>query len=114
MSELDELRRKRMAELQQQAGNQQQAMQQQMQQQQMQQEMEKEKKQILMQILTPEARSRLTNLKLAKPDLVNQIEIQLIQSAQSGSLRGKVTDEQLKVLLSQISGQKRQIHITRK
>ncbi len=67
-----------------------------------------------MQILTPEARSRLTNLKLAKPDLVNQIEIQLIQSAQSGSLRGKVTDEQLKVLLSQISGQKRQIHITRK
>ena len=59
-----------------------------------------------MQILTPEARSRLTNLKLAKPDLVNQIEIQLIQSAQSGSLRGKVTDEQLKVLLSQISGQK--------
>ncbi|WP_413828488.1 DNA-binding protein, partial [Methanobrevibacter sp. UBA46] len=84
------------------------------QQQQMQQEMEKEKKQILMQILTPEARSRLTNLKLAKPDLVNQIEIQLIQSAQSGSLRGKVTDEQLKVLLSQISGQKRQIHITRK
>ena len=82
MSELDELRRKRMAELQQQAGNQQQAMQQQMQQQQMQQEMEKEKKQILMQILTPEARSRLTNLKLAKPDLVNQIEIQLIQSAQ--------------------------------
>ena len=41
MSELDELRRKRMAELQQQAGNQQQAMQQQMQQQQMQQEMEK-------------------------------------------------------------------------
>ena len=114
MSELDELRRKRMAELQQQEGNQQQAMQQQMQQQQMQQEMEKEKKQILMQILTPEARSRLTNLKLAKPDLVNQIEIQLIQSAQSGSLRGKVTDEQLKVLLSQISGQKRQIHITRK
>ena len=40
MSELEDLRRKRMAELQAQAGNQQQAMQQQMQQQQMQQEME--------------------------------------------------------------------------
>ena len=114
MSELEELRRKRMAELQAQAGNQQQAMQQQMQQQQMQQEIEEQKKQIMMQILTPEARSRLTNLKLTKPDLVNQIELQLIQSAQAGSLRGKVTDDQLKVLLSQIAGQKRQIHITRK
>ena len=114
IAELEDLRRKRMAELQAQAGNQQQAMQQQMQQQQMQQEMEEQKKQIMMQILTPEARSRLTNLKLTKPDLVNQIELQLIQSAQAGSLRGKVTDDQLKVLLSQIAGQKRQIHITRK
>jgi len=41
-------------------------------------------------------------------------ELQLIQSAQAGSLRGKVTDEQLKVLLRQIAGQKREIKITRK
>ena len=95
MSELDELRRKRMAELQQQAGNQQQAMQQQMQQQQMQQEMEREKKQILMQILP---RSSEVLPILIEADLVNQIEIQH-STAQSGSLRGKVTDEQLKVLL---------------
>ncbi len=114
MSELDEIRRKRMAELEQQYNNQQQAAQQQVEQQRMQQEFEQQKKQILMQILTPEARSRLTNLKLTKPELVNNIEIQLIQSAQAGSLKGKVTDEQLKVLLSQIAGQKRQINITRK
>ena len=43
-----------------------------------------------------------------------QIELQLIQSAQAGSLRGKVTDDQLKVLLRQIAGQKREIKITRK
>lgn len=119
MSDLDEIRQKRMAELQAQqaAAQQQQAQQQQaaqMQQQEAQAQFEAQKKQILGQIMTPEARNRLANLKLTKPELVNQIELQLIQSAQSGSLRGKVTDEQLKVLLRQIAGQKREIKITRK
>ncbi|WP_458403376.1 DNA-binding protein [Methanobrevibacter sp.] len=120
MSDLDEIRRKRMAELQaQQAAMQnQQAQQQQLAQMQQQeaqrQQFEAQKKQILGQIMTPEARTRLGNLKLTKPELVEQIELQLIQSAQAGSLRGKVTDEQLKVLLRQISGQKRDIKITRK
>ncbi len=118
MSDLDEIRQKRMAELQaQQAAMQNQAQQQavaQAQQQEAQAQFEAQKKQILAQILTPEARNRLGNLKLTKPELVNNIEIQLIQSAQAGSLRGKVTDEQLKVLLRQIAGQKREIKITRK
>ena len=118
MSELDEIRQKRMAELQaQQAAMQNQAQQQAMaqaQQQEAQAQFEAQKKQILGQIMTPEARQRLANLKLTKPDLVNNIEIQLIQSAQAGSLRGKVTDDQLKVLLRQIAGQKREIKITRK
>ena len=118
MSDLDEIRQKRMAELQaQQAAMQNQAQQQavaQAQQQEAQAQLEAQKKQILGQIMTSEARERLSNLKLTKPELVGQIEIQLIQSAQSGSLRGKVTDEQLKVLLRQIAGQKREIKITRK
>ena len=118
MSELDEIRQKRMAELQaQQAAMQNQAQQQAMaqaQQQEAQAQFEAQKKQILAQIMTSEARNRLANLKLTKPELVNNIEIQLIQSAQAGSLRGKVTDEQLKVLLRQIAGQKREIKITRK
>ena len=118
MSDLDEIRRKRMAELQaQQAAAQNQVQQQAMaqaQQQEAQAQFEAQKKQILGQIMTPEARQRLANLKLTKPEMVGQIEIQLIQSAQAGSLRGKVTDEQLKVLLRQIAGQKREIKITRK
>ena len=118
MSDLDEIRQKRMAELQAQQAAAQQAQQQQAVQQAQQQEaqaqFEAQKKQILGQILTPETRNRLANLRLTKPELVNQIELQLIQSAQAGSLRGKVTDEQLKVLLKQIAGQKREIKITRK
>lgn len=118
MSDLDEIRQRRMAELQaQQAAAQNQAQQQAMaqaQQQEAQAQFEAQKKQLLGQILTPEARQRLANLKLTKPEMVEQIELQLIQSAQAGSLRGKVTDEQLKVLLKQIAGQKREIKITRK
>ena len=118
MSDLDEIRQKRMAELQaQQAAAQNQAQQQAMaqaQQQEAQAQFEAQKKQILGQIMTPEARQRLANLKLTKPELVSNIELQLIQSAQAGSLRGKVTDDQLKVLLRQIAGQKREIKITRK
>ena len=120
MSELDEIRKRRMAELQQQAAmnaDPQQIAQQQMAQQQaaqQQAEMEAQLKQAMKQILTPEARGRLDNLRLTKPELVQNIEIQLLQSAQAGSLRGKVTDEQLKVLLKNLMGQKREIHITRR
>ena len=116
MSELDEIRKRRMAELQQQAAmnaDPQQLAQQQAAQQQ-QAEMEAQLKQAMKQILTPEARGRLDNLRLTKPELVQNIEIQLLQSAQAGSLRGKVTDEQLKVLLKNLMGQKREIHITRR
>lgn len=121
MSDLDEIRQKRMAELQaqqaaaqQQQAQQQQVAAQQMQQQEAQAKFEAQKKQILGQIMTSEARNRLANLKLTKPELVNQIELQLIQSAQAGSLRGKVTDDQLKVLLRQKKKKKREIKITRK
>jgi programmed cell death protein 5 len=111
MSDLDELRRKRMEELQKQAMI---SENQQIQQQQMQQEMEMQKKQVMMQILTPEARSRLANIRLTKPEFVDQIELQLIQLAQSGRVQNKITDEQLKDLLKRLSGQKREINITRK
>ena len=121
MSELDEIRKRRMAELQQQqaamnADPQQLAQQQLLEQQaaQQQAEMQAQLKQAIKQILTPEARGRLDNLRLTKPELVQNIEIQLLQSAQAGSLRGKVTDEQLKVLLKNLMGQKREIHITRR
>ncbi|MDR3222491.1 MAG: DNA-binding protein [Methanobrevibacter sp.] len=107
MTDLDELRQKRMAELQQQAiANENQ--------QKMQQELEMQKKQTMIQILTPEARDRLGSLRLTKPDFVNQIELQLIQIAQSGNLRSKITDDQLKDLLKRVSGTKREINIRRK
>ncbi|MGZ4857135.1 MAG: DNA-binding protein [Methanobacteriaceae archaeon] len=115
MSDIDELRRKRMEELQKQAA--QQATQQStdaQSQERMRQEMEAQKRQVLMQLLTPEARSRLANLRLTKPEFVEQIELQLIQLAQMGKIKSKITDEQLKQLLRQLTTQKRDINIIRK
>ena len=66
----------------------------------------------MMQILTPEARSRLANIRLTRPEFVDQIELQLIQLAQMGRVKAKITDEQLKELLKKLAGQKRDINIT--
>ena len=113
MSDIEEIRRRRMQELQQQAA--QQAQQQApdaQSQEQMRRELEAQKRQAMMQILTPEARSRLANLRLTKPEFVDQIELQLIQLAQMGRVSSKITDEQLKGLLRKLAGQKREINIT--
>ncbi len=115
MSDIEELRRRRMQELQQQSA--QQSTQQSADaesQEQMRRELEAQKKQAMMQLLTPEARSRLANLRLTKPEFVDQIELQLIQLAQMGKIKSKITDEQLKELLQSLAGKKREINITRR
>ncbi|HMK53380.1 MAG TPA: DNA-binding protein [Methanobacteriaceae archaeon] len=113
MSDIEEIRRRRMEQLQQQAD--QQPTQQDVEaQERMRQEMEAQKRQVMIQILTPEARGRLANLRLTRPEYVDQIELQLIQLAQMGRITSKITDEQLKELLRKMAGQKKEINITRK
>lgn len=68
--------------------------------------MEMAKQEALRKILTPEARSRLANLKIVKPELVEQLETQLIQLAQSGRIQIPITDEQLKKILIQLTGKR--------
>jgi programmed cell death protein 5 len=75
-------------------------------------EVQAQKESILRQILTPEARQRLTNIKMVKPQFAEQIEMQLIQLASTGRLKGQVTDEQLKALLQQLQGKERERKIT--
>ena len=75
-------------------------------------EVQAQKDSILRQILSPEARSRLTNIKMVKPQVAEQIELQLIQLASSGRLKGRVSDEQLKALLQQIMGRERERKVT--
>ncbi len=65
-------------------------------------QLELQKEALLRRILTPEARARLSNLKLVRPDLTRIIEEQLIALAQTGRIRVPVTDRELKQLLLQI------------
>ncbi|MHA2193184.1 MAG: DNA-binding protein [Candidatus Thorarchaeota archaeon] len=103
--ELDEIRQRKLASLKEQALDDQVREQQVA-------EAQAQKEAILRQILTPEARSRLTNIRMVKPQVAEQIELQLIQLASSGRLKARVTDEQLKTLLQQITGQERERKIS--
>lgn len=115
--DLEEIRRKRLEQLQQQQASQQQMdandMQAAMQQEQAQAEMEAKKQALMRQILTPEARERLTNLRMSRKELVEQLESQLIMLAQSGRLQTKIDDEKLKQLLLQMQPKKRETSIKR-
>lgn len=105
--ELAALRQKKMAEIQQQA-------QQQAAQEEQAKQFEMQKQSVLRQILTPEARDRLSNIKLANPQMADGVEMQLIQLAQSGRLQGVIDDAMLRNILAQITPQKREITIQRR
>ena len=74
---------------------------------------EMEKQAILRRILTPEARQRLTNLKMVKPEFASQLELQLIQIVQQGRVSIPIDDEQLKEILRRLQIGKKEIRIRR-
>jgi len=104
--ELAEIRRRKRLAMQKQATDEQQ-------QAQLEQQMEAQKQALLRQILTPEARQRLTNLNMIKPEFTQQLELQLIQLAQTGKLPVPISDAQLKQILIQLQSRKRETTIRR-
>ena len=72
-----------------------------------------QKEQILKQILMPDARSRLNNIKMVKPELSNLVEQYLIGMATQGKIRGQLTDAQLKQILLSVQQPKREFKINR-
>jgi len=104
--ELEAIRRRKMLELQRRIAEEQQRIERE-------REIEIQKQALLRQILTPEARQRLTNLKMVKPEFASQLEVQLIQLAQTGRIRLPIQDEELKQILIQLQSKKREIRIRR-
>jgi len=68
---------------------------------------------VLRMALTSEARQRLANVKMVKPDLASSIEDYVLQLASSGKLKRVIDDDQLKELLVSLQGRKREIKIRR-
>jgi programmed cell death protein 5 len=54
--------------------------------------------------LTSEARQRLANIRIVKPEVAHAIEEYIIQLVSSGRLKRTIDDDQLKELLSSIQG----------
>jgi programmed cell death protein 5 len=104
--ELEQLRRRRLAELQRAAAEEERRAE-------VQQQVEVQKQAILKRILTMEARQRLSNIKMVKPEFADQLELQLIQLAQSGRVKLPISDEQLKEALVRLQSQRKDIKIRR-
>ncbi len=104
--EIEELRRRKMLELRARVEEQQGQAEQRRQ-------YEIQKRLAILQIMTPEARSRLANIRAAKPEFAEQLELQLIQLAQSGRLGSKITDVQLRDILSRLQARKHKFKIRR-
>ncbi len=77
-------------------------------------QMDAQKAMVMRQILTPEARERLANLRMTRPDLVESVENQLITLVQSGRVNQKIDDYTLRQLLRKIMPTKREIKIERR
>ena len=58
------------------------------------------REQMLKVLLTTEARERLANIRMVKPDIARSIENQIIQLASSGKIQKTITDDQIKEFLS--------------
>ncbi|EPA04895.1 DNA-binding protein [Candidatus Nitrosarchaeum limnium] len=72
-----------------------------------------QKEQILKQILAPEARMRLNNIKMVKPELSELVEQYLIGIASQGKMNSQINDNQLKQILLSIQQPKRDFKINR-
>jgi len=76
--------------------------------------LEAEKANLMRQLLTPEARERLANLRMTRPDVVESVENQLIMLVQAGRISQQIDDYTLRQILRKIMPQKREIKIERR
>jgi len=104
--ELEQIRKRKLLSMQQRMSDEQRQTQEEAQ-------VEAQKQALLSKILAPEARQRLNNLKMVKSEFAEQIELQLIQMAQTGKLPIPLADAQLKQILVQLQSRKRETTIRR-
>ncbi|MDS0476579.1 DNA-binding protein [Natrinema sp. 1APR25-10V2] len=107
---LEELRQKKMEQLQDRAESQGDEASQEA----AQQQAEAQKKAVLRQHLTDDARKRLNTVKMSKPQFGEQVERQVVSLARSGRIQGKIDDEKMKQLLKELKPDSQSFDIQRR
>ncbi|MHB8568064.1 MAG: DNA-binding protein [Nitrososphaerales archaeon] len=69
------------------------------------------REQMLRLVFTTEARERLNNIRMVKPDQADMIENQIFELAASGRLRKQINDDELKQMLGQMQRPKKEFKI---
>ena len=110
---LEELRQKKLEQLQDQqegggGGQSEEA------QQQAQQQADAQKKAMLRQHLTDGARKRLNSVRMSKPDFADQVERQVLALAQSGRIQGKIDEDKMKAILQELTPDQQKFDIKRR
>lgn len=72
------------------------------------------KEQALRVILSPQARLRLNNIKMVKPEVATNVENYLINMASQGKVNSQISDDQLKEILQSLQQPKRDFKISRR
>jgi len=72
-----------------------------------------QKEMMLKQVLSSEARLRLNNVRMVKPDLADLVENYILNLSVQGKISGQISDEQLKQILSSAQQPKRDFKFNR-
>ena len=68
---------------------------------------------MLKEVLSGDARLRLNNVRMVKPDLAELVENYILNLSVQGKISGQISDEQLKQILSSAQQPKRDFKINR-
>jgi len=72
-----------------------------------------QKEMMLKQVLSSDARLRLNNVRMVKPDLADLVENYILNLSVQGKISGQISDEQLKQILSSTQQPKRDFKFNR-
>ncbi|AIC16706.1 DNA-binding protein [Nitrososphaera viennensis] len=69
---------------------------------------------VLYVVLDPQARQRLTNIRMVKPELATAVENYLINAASTGRLNRALSDDELKQILASLQQPKKEFKFDRR
>ena len=72
-----------------------------------------QKEMMLKQVLSSDARLRLNNVRMVKPELADLVENYILSLSVQGKISGQISDEQLKQILSSAQQPKRDFKFNR-